>query len=212
MMEDLPMDEFTSVPPYEPVPDFASSHEMSDTPTDGTWSLNDSGPSTPTHENDSVADPKSQVVKPYAIEEPPEEPKYETRNLELPSLPDFLERWQRDLTDYMENLDWKSNLSASTRLHTNSQKRGQKRKPTHPATTRYSNPPRKTKLEDPRCPCPRLSLKRQRRCNKPVPDTPAAHDTAFRDFRETQSNESSSPDQQSPTASMNDSATEMDID
>lgn len=73
-------------------------------------------------------DAETEVVKPYAIEEPDDE-QLETNEPDRPvvsSLPDNLERWHIDLIDSMDNLQCESDRTDSTQR--SDQKRGQKRK------------------------------------------------------------------------------------
>lgn len=73
-------------------------------------------------------DADTEVVKPYAIEEPDDE-RLETNEPDRPvvsSLPDNLERWHIDLIDSMDNLQCESDRTDSTQR--SDQKRGQKRK------------------------------------------------------------------------------------
>lgn len=91
-------------------------------------SLDDSGPSTPTHDCDAVDD-GVRIIKPYAIEEPDHEPEIPQRD--LPRLPDRFERWQRDLTAYMNDLNYEADGQHAASTLT--RKQGQKRKLGHTA-------------------------------------------------------------------------------
>jgi hypothetical protein len=73
-------------------------------------------------------DADTEVVKPYAIEEPDDE-RLETSEPDrfvASSLPDNLERWHIDLIDSMDDLQCESDRTDSTQR--SDQKRGQKRK------------------------------------------------------------------------------------
>ncbi|KAJ5624133.1 hypothetical protein N7510_000442 [Penicillium lagena] len=201
--------------------DIASEDRGNNTPADGSGhSLNESGPSTPLQTTDSVTD--NVTVKPYAIEEPdddrPDDDWAPVAQKELPCLPDNFERWQRELADYMNDLDSATDSSHAW-THPSSPKRGKKRKPTgtghlhplncHPFGSRSrSQDTHSTGL------CPKRP---RRRSKHPKEDGPISlHD--FREAREAQSSASSSPDGRSTdtssTETMNDTpmGDEMDID
>ncbi|KAJ5692494.1 hypothetical protein N7462_001917 [Penicillium macrosclerotiorum] len=217
-------------------PTFVSTGEFTDTcPTDDNadgdgQSLSDSGPPTPMDkskpEAEHVANERSyftntKVIRPYAIEEPDDEPVPPVQRLELPCLPDCLERWQRDLLDRMNDLNDDAAKSHSSKLRA-SPKRGQKRKPGNlTSSSSYTWPHRfksNARLEDPALSIPGLSPKRQRRRSKIVGDAARADQSpSLNDFREPRSNGSSSsdlPSTASSAAMSNDSALtdEMDID
>jgi hypothetical protein len=202
---------------HETGSDIAPEERENNPPTDGSdHSLNESGPSTPPHTTDTV------TVKPYAIEEPGDDrapvAQKAVAQKELPCLPDNFECWQRELADYMNDLD-----SATDSSHAwappSSPKRGKKRKPTgtghlhplscHPCGSRSrSQETQSTGL------CPK---RRRRRSKHPKEDGPVSlHD--FREAREAQSSTSSSSSRRSPnmssTETMNDipMSDEMDID
>jgi hypothetical protein len=186
---------------------------------------NDSGPSTPTHENlpetmSGTAEVKP--LRPYAIEEPdddPEPPVHWTRA--LPCLPDYFELWQRELIDRIDDMDDKAVTSPGAKLSP-ILKRGQKRKPigapnagdSHLRSHRFKS---KAKPDDPALPVNGLSPKRRRRRSKILEDSAKhPHTVSLHDFRETRVNESSGSDLLSSssidTATESALADEMDID
>ncbi|KAJ6031103.1 hypothetical protein N7540_001835 [Penicillium herquei] len=67
------------------------------------YSLNGSGPPTPTDSNFTMEPETShaKVYRPYDIEEPDDDLNVTTQRVELLSLPDDLERWQRDVMHCM---------------------------------------------------------------------------------------------------------------
>jgi hypothetical protein len=93
-------------------------------------SVDDSGPSTPIHNSNLFEDDYCiRIIKPYAIEEPDDEPDCTITRLNIPCLPDRFERWQRDLADYMDDLNYQPDeLDLDSRP---TQKEGQKRKTAH---------------------------------------------------------------------------------
>jgi hypothetical protein len=188
-------------------------------------SVNDSGPSTPTNDIDSFEGngnhhtDDSQVIRPYAIEEPDDEPDATLPRHDLPCLPDHFERWQRDLREYMNRLNVQPVNSNIIKQPTMG-KRGQKRKPVSTVSSTH-------------CPCGSHSFRRRASLAEPQrqvhdhnrkrrrgysEESWHHHDTdSFHAFREPETNESSSSEAQSPDLSgaetMNDSAAdEMDID
>lgn len=198
-------------------------HDRDDMPTDGTGqSLNDSGPSTPVYENEMEHNTSSTsplILRPYAVEEPGDEPDPVDPISEQPSLPDYFERWQRELEDSVNNLEPDHRRSASGVKSASSPRRGQKRKvPQSPGvvhcpslvSTQSRN---KHRLNDPPTAVP--GLKRRRRRSRIFGDAGkhASTTTSLDEFRETQANDSSSSDQPT-TDTTNDSAVtdEMDID
>lgn len=79
-----------------------------------------------TQETDYDAD--IEVVQPYSIEEPGDEPTTsEPRRPVVSSLPDNFERWHVDLIESMDDLQCESDTNSSSQR--SGQKRGQKRKP-----------------------------------------------------------------------------------
>jgi hypothetical protein len=91
-------------------------------------SVDDSGPSTPILDHDSLEDNDGIcAIKPYAVEEAEDESESYTPRLDVPRLPDRFERWQRDLSDYMNDLNYQADgqhLASESPVR----KRGQKRK------------------------------------------------------------------------------------
>lgn len=81
--------------------------------------------SPPTQETDYDAD--VEVVQPYSIEEPDEEPTNEPRRPVVSCLPDNFERWHVDLIESMDDLQCESDANSLSQR--SGQKRGQKRKP-----------------------------------------------------------------------------------
>ncbi|CAL5866240.1 uncharacterized protein PFLUO_LOCUS447 [Penicillium psychrofluorescens] len=205
---------------HETGSDIAPEDLGNNTSADGSGhSLNGSGPPTPLHTTSNATN--SITVKPYAIEEPDDDPAPVAQR-ELPCLPDHFERWQRELADYMNSLDSATDSATDSShawTHPSSPKRGKKRKPTgtghlnplscHPLGSRSrSQEAQSTGF------CPK---KRRRRSKHAKEDRPLSlHD--FREAREAQSSTSSSSDLRSTDMSntettndtpMND---EMDID
>ncbi|KAJ5111263.1 hypothetical protein N7532_001798 [Penicillium argentinense] len=167
-------------------------------------SLNDSGPSTPTHgDGDQCQDTMSPLtLHPYAIEEPDDEPKSVDQRPELPSLPDHFEQWQRELKDSVCNLESELQKIIRGTKSSSTPRRGQKRKSAHATGAIHcpimpSNQAKsKQKLNEPTMTVPGLSSKRRRRRSRPAADFDQATRTAsLYDFRETQVNDSSSSDQ-----------------
>ncbi|KAJ5306183.1 hypothetical protein PENANT_c024G10289 [Penicillium antarcticum] len=188
-------------------------------------SVTDSEPSTPTNDIDSFEkngnhdSHDSQVIRPYAIEEPDDEPDATLPRHDLPCLPDRFERWQRDLRDYMTGLNVRPENSNGTKYPV-MRKRGQKRKSASIASSIHSHSGshsfrRRTTSAEPHQQANDYSHKRHRGCS----EEPQHHyDTdSFHTFREPKTNESSSSEAPTPDLSsaetMNDSAAdEMDID
>lgn len=191
-------------------------------------SVNDSGPSTPTHENlpeNMSYTAEIEPLRPYAIEEPDDEPGDDREPVmqwrQLPCLPDCFERWQRELIDRIDDLDDKSMTVPNAKLSP-SPKRGQKRKligPVGPGDFHIEShrSKSKAKLDDPALPINGLSPKRRRRrCKISEDNAKHPHTVSLHDFRETSVNESSSSDILSSSSidTANESALvdEMDID
>lgn len=209
-------------------PHLAAADNPTDARTDGSrYNLNDSGHSTPTHGNPFAQPTESNhgnVFQPYAIEEPGDEPESAVQKRELPCLPDYFERWQRELVDYMDDLGYQSNKTANLKLH-QSQRRGQKRKSTNPTSggSMHSSQSHRSKsktgiIETP-LHVPGLSPKRRRRRSKLPGDTAKGiSPVTLHDFREERSDGSLSSDLRSTGASSAEStnesavADEMDID
>jgi hypothetical protein len=187
-------------------------------PEESEQSMNGSGPSTPTHNMNTFEDSDDiRVIKPYDIEEPDDELETSLPRVDLLCLPDPLEQWQRDLTDYLNDLDsqpgeFNSNTIPLVR------KRGQKRKPArNTLATQHGDPnfaPRHTSPETQ----PDVHNHRpKRRRFSELPKWDSQDIDSFGAYRESNANESSG----SETASidlgndtMDDSpmADEMDID
>lgn len=205
---------------HETGSDIALEDLGNNTSADGSGhSLNGLGPSTLLHTTNNAA--SNVTVKPYAIEEPDDDPAPVVQK-ELPCLPDNFERWQRELADYMKDLDSAPDSAADSShacAHPSSPKRGKKRKPPstghlhplncHPFGSRSR--PQETQSTGL---CPK---RRRRRSKHPKEDRPVSlHD--FRETREAQSSNSSSSDlrstDMSSTETMNDTpmSDEMDID
>lgn len=191
-------------------------------------SVNDSGPSTPTHENppENMSDiSEVKVLRPYAIEEPDDDPEPPVqRRLALPCLPDYFEIWQRELIDRiddMDHADGKAVTKSSAKLSP-VPKRGQKRKPIGVASagdsyTAIPGSKCRAKLDDSALSLCGLSPKRRRRRSKAQEERPKdPHSTSLHDFRDPRVNQSSSSDWQSSSSAdtADDSALvdEMDID
>ncbi|KAJ5372512.1 hypothetical protein N7517_004518 [Penicillium concentricum] len=209
-MEDLPMDDSPAQPhqPHQPF-DFSTGftgfHAADPQPEETEHSTDDSGPSTPTqntHPFDN-SDDDIRVIKPYDIEEPDDELESSVQRVNRLCLPDRFERWQRDLTDYLDDMDdqpvgFNRNKIRSMR------KRGQKRKPTHntPAT-QQCNPPFKQRYASAEIqPQVDEHLPKRRRVSEPPQLYPSSMDS-FGDFREPNANESSSSETQSMDLSGN---------
>ncbi|KAJ5594183.1 uncharacterized protein N7459_000391 [Penicillium hispanicum] len=189
-------------------------------------SVNDSGPPTPTHRDASCQFPKTaaaEVFYPYAVEEPDDEPDSSIRRLDLLSLPDSLERWQRDLVDRMDELGCNSDASTGARPST-SESRGRKRKSANAAggVPRHASPRHqsksKTRQSEPPSSAPGLGPKRRRRrVRQPGDSAKTGPPFSLHDFREVQTNESSGSDRQSTDSSGADTGNEpmadsMDLD
>lgn len=203
----------------------SAAHDISDARTDYSGhSLNGSSPPTPMADDLNMAPemPDVRVYHPYDIEEPDDEPDPAVQRLELPSLPDHFEGWQRELIEYMNGLDNDPSKRIITRPLT-APKRGQKRKPSSMPETGYhsSHYPCSTfktgQGEEPLS-VPGLRSKRRRRRSK-IPDDSmkAAQSVSLYDFREDAGNFSSSSDPWSTDSSaeaMHESAIadDMDID
>lgn len=195
-------------------------------PTDGSGhSLNDSGPPTPIYDRkmDQGTECTSPLIlQPYEIEEP-DEPRPVNRRPGLPRLPDYFEKWQRELKDSVNQLENEPNKAACGSRIFSSPRRGQKRKVAQPET--IPRPPmsstqsqNKHRLNEHPILVPRLSPKRRRRQNKLARAAEQAHPTSLDGYRETQANDSSSSDQPPTDATSNGTtdevalADEMDID
>ncbi|KAK4865329.1 hypothetical protein LT330_009440 [Penicillium expansum] len=225
-MEDLPMDDGTNPAkpdqPFEYFASFTSSDAAADhQPEESEQSMDGSGPSTPTHDTDLFDESDDiRVVKPYDIEEPDDELQTSVPRVDLLCLPDRFERWQRDLTDRLNDMDYQPGGSNSNTFPSPSvRRRGQKRKPTNNTLGTQQDYPhfaqRHASAENP--PEAHEPYPKRRRFSE-LPKWHAQDIDSFGAFREGNANESSG----SETASidltgndtMNDShmADEMDID
>ncbi|KAJ5153104.1 uncharacterized protein N7482_009582 [Penicillium canariense] len=235
MAEGFPMERTTSPDqsgkptegPWQ-CPPFTSTNDATYAPTDNSsshHSQNGSAPSTPGPEDllDQISDTTEvKVLRPYAIEEPDDEPVPAVQRRGLPCLPDCFERWQRDMVVGMDDMADKVVTSPGVKLSP-TPKRGQKRKPPGSAGAGHSHMGSNrsksgTRLDDNAAPVPGISPKRRRRRSKPSGNAlKISHPVSLNDFRETRANESSSSDLQSSGSSVdtaNESALadEMDID
>ncbi|KAJ6114671.1 hypothetical protein N7486_000449 [Penicillium sp. IBT 16267x] len=203
----------------------AAAHDIFDAPTDySEHSLNGPAPSTPVAADNLNMAPDMlnfKVYHPYDIEEPDDEPDAIQR-LELPCLPDYFERWQRELLEYMNGLGNDLSNQIISRPLT-APKRGQKRKTSSMPGAGYHSPHSHCSTfkagsgEEP-VSVPGLCSKRRRRRSK-VPDDSmkAGHTVSLYEYRDDGGNGSSSPDPWSTDSSaetMHESAIadDMDID
>lgn len=175
-------------------------------------SSTDSEPPTPGTEHGDTFTPdsspemeKERVFRPYAIEEPDDEPTPDMQPLKLPCLPDNLERWQRDLVDYVDDerdVRPRNTLDGSY----SGQTRGQKRKPGNAASAGYPNAFQvpHSKQSSRHCdsllsvPGPGASPKRRRRRSKLPGDTcrPSQMSSMY-DFRDPRPEDSSDSEMRS---------------
>ncbi|KAJ5711704.1 hypothetical protein N7488_005860 [Penicillium malachiteum] len=189
------------------------------------YSLNCSCPSTPTDSNFTMASetPYIKIYQPYDIEEPDDNSDLNVaaQRVELLSLPDGLERWQRDLMHCMDDSgnegpeDHHPNPSSLFGL----QIRGHKRR--NPSFLVAEHEPRyqdlrpmpQVKSDNRPVSAPGSSHKQRRKRNKVIDDsnkvTPMV---SLYDFRDTQVSPSSSSDLSSADDSADAIADEMDID
>lgn len=210
--QDLSMEDVENTAPLHEAPDgsqsapFVTAHTTTYPPTDVSGpSLNGSGPSTPTHEGISSApkvtdieDAANEIFQPYDIEEPDDEPESITTRTELPCLPDSFERWQRDLTEWMDDMGRSSDMKPIVKLPP-SHGRGQKRKsPIIGGSGHVKSSPSRTKsksmLDEQRMPVPGLSPSQRRKRNKLSHDAAKTHTASLYEFREIDSTDSSSSD------------------
>lgn len=204
-MEDLPTNKHPFIfkePDHVGPSLFSATSELP--PEDSELSVDDSGPYTPTHSLESFDD-GVRIIKPYAIEEPDNDD-FDTTRRDLPPLPDRFEQWQRDLTDYMSNLNYQPDgqHAASPKIR----RKGQKRKLAHTPRqhSEYKQPLSKTQ------PCHEQHCAKKRR-SQPLGDNSVTN--PFHAFREAKTDESScSEAPSSGTETMNNSplADKMDID
>ncbi|KAJ5864782.1 uncharacterized protein N7529_006698 [Penicillium soppii] len=180
-------------------------------------SVNDSGPSTPIHDLESRDNnDEKRIIKPYAVEEPEDEPESYTPSLDVLRLPDRFERWQRDLSDYIKDLKYQAD---GQKLDSVSivRKKGLKRKSADTAALgQHCSPPFERNVFSERHQACSQSTKR-RRCNIPSQEQSYSGEL-FDTFREAKGNESSSSETQSTdfsgvnTLDNSPMADEMDID
>lgn len=204
----------------------SAAHDIFDAPTDYSGhSLNGSNPSTPMAADDFDMAPDMPTIKvhhPYDIEEPDDESDPAVQRLELPSLPDHFEGWQRELIEYMKGLDNNPSKQIIYRPLT-APKRGQKRKSSSMPgagyhSSHYPCSTFKTGQGEEPLPVPGLRSKRRRRRSKVTDDSMKATQTvSLHDFRDDADNWSSSSDPWSTDSSaeaMQESAMadDMDID
>lgn len=190
---------------------------------------NGSKASTPDTEHEDIpptAPPNMEeeiVFRPYAIEEPEDEAIADMQPPELACLPDNLERWQRDLVGYIDDM---GNIHSSfplERSHHGSL-RGQKRKTGNAASTSGYRAAH-SQLKHPRsgdqflsAQNPGLSPKRRRRRSKLPGDTTQPSQLAsLYDFRDPRADESSgsemrSSDESADSSPENAVTDDMDID
>lgn len=114
-------------------------------------------PSLSPHDSDYDAD--IEVVKPYAVEEPDDEPTAQPQRHVVSSLPDHFERWHVDLIGSMEDLS----CEPETDSPRSEQRRGQKRKPATTGASHLSSSHLGSKHSDVQHEGPSLSRKRPRR-------------------------------------------------
>ncbi|KAJ5780556.1 hypothetical protein N7457_005716 [Penicillium paradoxum] len=178
-------------------------------------SVDDSGASTPVHDSQSVEeDDQIRVIKPYAIEEPDDEPECIMPWPDVPCLPDPFERWQRDLVDYMNDLNYQPDGHNPNGIPA-VRKRGQKRKPSL-ATGATQHLKQRHALAESHAQAREHCTKRQK-FGKQMHEYSQGMDP-FEGFREAKVNESSSSETQSVDLSGIDTVDnspmvdEMDID
>ncbi|KAJ5970744.1 uncharacterized protein N7479_000662 [Penicillium vulpinum] len=211
MMEDLPMDDTGPAErnqPFEYFTEFTSFDAAADPqPEENEQSMDDSGPSTPTHDTakfDDSDDDNVQVIKPYAIEEPHDELEPSVPRIDLLRLPDRFERWQRDLTDYLNDLDDYPVVSNGNTTRS-MRKRGRKRKPAqNTPATEQSNPFLKQRYASAEIQSQVYDHHPKRRRVSEPPQWHPTNTDSFGTFREPNANESSSSETQSIDMSGND--------
>jgi hypothetical protein len=120
--------------PFEYFTGFTSSDAAADPqPEDTEQSMNGSGPSTPTQDTNPFEESdKIRIIKPYDIEEPDDDLETSVPRVDLLCLPDPFEQWQRELTDYLNGLDYE-HVGFDSNAMPLAPKRGKKRKPAHNA-------------------------------------------------------------------------------
>lgn len=208
-------------------PPCSPANNTTDSTTDSSnHSVNDLRPSTPTHEylpEDTLDTTSIEPLRPYAIEEPDDEPEPPMqRRLGLPCLPDCFERWQRELVDSIDDMEYKAATSPSASGKP-IPRRGLKRKPIGAVGAGHPQPgslkaKSKAKLDNDALPTCGFNAKRRRKRSKALDDTTSnSVSVSLQEFRDTRANESSSSELQSSSSSLdaaNESALadEMDID
>lgn len=123
----------------------------------------------PVQENNTQSE--GTVIKPYAIEEPEDEPTDQAKDQCLQSLPDQFERWHVDLVDTMDDIRCESDNNERA---SSEDKRGQKRKPGNAssgpsqsnANSHSASSPPAAKAGNTRSDGPSLSPERLHRRNK----------------------------------------------
>ena len=200
--------QMSGFPPFSAADDL----ERAAAEEDSEHSLNDSSPPTPasTHEDISSQTPEiaeAEILYPYAIEEPDDESHQVVHTLDQPSLPDYFERWQRDLIDHMDDLGCNSDTSDGATL-SSGEARGQKRKSANPIASmhRHTSPSHRPKStsgqSEPSLAAPGSSPKRRRRrVRQPGDSARASRPTSLNDFRDFRTSGSSSSDLQSTDVS-----------
>ncbi|KAJ5472879.1 hypothetical protein N7530_006880 [Penicillium desertorum] len=120
--------------PFEYFTGFTSSDAAADPQLEDTeQSMNGSGPSTPTQDTNPFEESdKIRIIKPYDIEEPDDDLETSVPRVDLLCLPDPFEQWQRELTDYLNGLDYE-HVGFDSNAMPLARKRGKKRKPAHNA-------------------------------------------------------------------------------
>ena len=118
---------------------------------------------------DADHDADIEVVKPYAIEEPDDEPTNPSSGHIVTSLPDNFERWHIDLIGSMEDLGCETESHGTDSTSQSGQQRGKKRKPATTTSGASHNAPPSSMREakqganDPQYEGPGLSRKRRRK-------------------------------------------------
>ncbi|KAJ9492716.1 hypothetical protein VN97_g497 [Penicillium thymicola] len=221
-MQDLLRDDGTTTAnpnrPFEHFAGFTSPAAADHQPEESEHSMDGSGPSTPTHDIDPLEDSGDiRVIKPYDIEEPDDELEASVPRVDLLCLPDQLERWGRDLTDYLDDLCYQPGGFDNNTIPL-VRKRGQKRKPAgNTVATQHGDPHFAQRHTSPETQYEAHDHRPKRRRFSELPKWHSEDIDSFGAFREGIVNESSG----SETASidlgndtMDDSpmADEMDID
>ncbi|KAJ5725893.1 uncharacterized protein N7483_007250 [Penicillium malachiteum] len=187
---------------------FAETWRTSGAATDSSgYSLNGSDPPTPTDNNLTMSSetPHVKTYRPYDIEEPDEDLNVAAQRVELLSLPDDLERWQRDLMHSMDDSGNERTEDLNPNPLFDLQQRGHKRRnPSFLAAeheSRYQNhrPMPQVKSGDRPASAPGSSPKQRQKRNKVIDEsTQVTPMLSLYDFRDTQVSSSSSSDLPSP--------------